>query len=473
MVAQGTLPHQLKLLLSHPRVKKVGRLVAADLKYLQSSCPSTSKFVGAVDLAVFAKEKHVIQNARCSLADLCASILNKRLNKNVSERISQSWENEELTQQQLRYAAMDAYASLQVYDKSSQKSYKGSVPNQRSTCLCRIYEALAKIHAPCSLPDNACPLIPVLLYGDDRKTIIAAGQLSPHMNDRSLDGINITPSRTVVDITQLCQPGAMVSSHHKKPLNSFGNTPFSIVCLRSHCHTYDPTSLHLPVPFMQQRKTSTPNPVDVDQPSTSSQGHLPILEDGTDDDTSIGHIIMDNITTTESTLDYPREADATSHATGNAILGTDPEKWDNLLRSRVLKDPFHVFNMFRSPRHHGLRVAFARALRDAIFIPDPEDRRRIELWGSAQKPPLTFEQIRATHPAWLWKRCKRIIPPPNILYPAVANVLRTYGPLRDAASRAPLFNHNTWQIAKHILELIKNGFLSDPPDTSALYSYWT
>ena len=75
------------------------------------------------------------------------------------------WENEELTQQQLRYAATDAYASLPIY------------------------EALAKRHAPCSLPDDAHPLTPVLLYDDNRKTIIAVGQLSPHMNDRSLDSI--------------------------------------------------------------------------------------------------------------------------------------------------------------------------------------------------------------------------------------------------------------------------------------------
>ncbi|KAF6742075.1 hypothetical protein DFP72DRAFT_831643 [Ephemerocybe angulata] len=57
---------------------------------------------------------------------------------------------------------------------------------------------------------------------------------------------------------------------------------------------------------------------------------------------------------------------------------------------------------------------------------------------------------------------KQIIPPPDLLYLAVAQVFKTYSPLKDAKTNAPLFNKEAWKTAKQVLELIYNGFLSDP-----------
>lgn len=42
--------------------------------------------------------------------------------------------------------------------------------------------------------------------------------------------------------------------------------------------------------------------------------------------------------------------------------------------SRVLKDVWHAFDMIVIPKNHGLRRIFARALHDAIFIVNPEDK---------------------------------------------------------------------------------------------------
>ncbi|KAF8802563.1 hypothetical protein BYT27DRAFT_7226296 [Phlegmacium glaucopus] len=54
-------------------------------KQLQTLVNSLLPFVGALDLANYTKQHHVVLNARCSLADLCATVLGKQLNKNVSE----------------------------------------------------------------------------------------------------------------------------------------------------------------------------------------------------------------------------------------------------------------------------------------------------------------------------------------------------------------------------------------------------
>ncbi|KAJ3836717.1 hypothetical protein F5878DRAFT_508001, partial [Lentinula raphanica] len=89
MLAGGRLPTILKQILSNPRILKVGRNVAIDLKYLEQATSSPANtFVGAVDLAKLAKEHLVIKRATMGLADLCARTLGKRLNKNVAERVS-------------------------------------------------------------------------------------------------------------------------------------------------------------------------------------------------------------------------------------------------------------------------------------------------------------------------------------------------------------------------------------------------
>jgi ribonuclease D len=64
-------------------------------------------FKGAIDLAKLAKECHLISDARCSQKDLCAVLLNKRLDRNLPEQISNRWENKILTSRQINFAALD------------------------------------------------------------------------------------------------------------------------------------------------------------------------------------------------------------------------------------------------------------------------------------------------------------------------------------------------------------------------------
>ena len=71
--------------------------MTADLKHLQKACGSSSPFLGGLDLGKFVKDRLAIKSAKIGLADLCAEVVGKRLDKNVSERVSTSWETETLT----------------------------------------------------------------------------------------------------------------------------------------------------------------------------------------------------------------------------------------------------------------------------------------------------------------------------------------------------------------------------------------
>lgn len=447
MVAERRLPHKLKLLLSHPRILKAGRLVSADLKCLEAACQSHVPFVGGLDLAKYAKERHVAPNAKCSLADLSALVLSKRLNKDVSERVSDQWENEILSREQLTYAAGDAYASL---------------------C---IYNSLSRHKVPSPLPSQLLEMTPVLLYNADNTTVIAHGHLSPDLHAPSYDDINLTQTWTLVTISEVLVPGAIITTHRKRPLNSFGVVPFSVVCLRTHLRTFDHIARHpesvppLPPPLL-------PPVLNAPQLSSaigSDSGPLPGSEEleASVADIIAGHGEQPDSTTTID--NHQKDVDQASQALGEKVLGPHPTEWDSTIYSHVLKDPFHVFNMFYISRRHGLRVAFARALRDAMFIYDKTDIARINAWGATQNPKQDFEQLLRSSPVWVHKRCKRIIPPPNILYPLISAVFRIYGPLKDSVTGAPLFTADNWRTAKNILDLIYRGYLSDPPGI-ALYS---
>jgi hypothetical protein len=125
--------------------------------------------------------------------------------------------------------------------------------------------------------------------------------------------------------------------------------------------------------------------------------------------------------------------------------------------------------MFYTSVAPGLRVEFARALRDAIFTPDPVDKARMITWGHRQNPRQEWDTLLHSYAQWLWPHCKRIIPPPEELYPLVAAVFQTFGHLKDSKPGLLLFNSSAWAVIKNVLELIQKGFLSDPPGIPLYY----
>jgi hypothetical protein len=58
-------------------------------------------------------------------------------------------------------------------------------------------------------------------------------------------------------------------------------------------------------------------------------------------------------------------------------LTTDYASWPQAIRSRVLMDMWHAMARIKVPKEHGFWWAFAIALRDAIFIPNAENKTHI------------------------------------------------------------------------------------------------
>ena len=127
-------------------------------------------------------------------------------------------------------------------------------------------------------------------------------------------------------------------------------------------------------------------------------------------------------------------------------------------------DVWHAMARIKVPKEHGFHQPFAIALRDAIFIPNAEDKEQISAYLISVNS--SWEEKLHLNAAWLWKRCRRIIPPPDKLFKAVQEVYAIYGPLKDAKTSKPLFSPSAWKDARNILKAIKAGLLSDPPGIS-------
>jgi ribonuclease D len=103
------LPNELRALFSNPLVLKSGVAIRDDLKGLQKIRPF--KPAGFIELQDIAKRLGIND---FSLKKLCAITLGFRISK--SQQLT-NWESEQLTDQQMVYAATDAWASLKIFQK--------------------------------------------------------------------------------------------------------------------------------------------------------------------------------------------------------------------------------------------------------------------------------------------------------------------------------------------------------------------
>lgn len=415
---------------------------------LAKECDEPSSFPGAVELAGLAKKRLLVRNGNASLADLCAVILKKNLAKNVAERASNMWNRPELTPAQLQYAATDAYVALELYNTIVSANIPQLLPAQ---------------------PEIGCP---VFIYADPLADPVAIGRIveEESLSKNTQKGFKIptiTNLRTVVSVKRVFARGAIVGPYQPpRLLSDFGEPDFSIVCLRSHVRIAS-ESLILSTPFDSPAVITLPHSAThgIDLTGGSSTAYEP-----NSDDISVQELLSKSSGTGRliSHKSIPKmAADSVGQQTAEDII--DEVSMTPPVYSRVCKDPYHVFAEIYISRMHSLGYTFSVAMRDAFFIPNPNDRAQITLCAQQLEPPQTFESLVASRPEWVWQRCKRTIPPPEELFKAVSEVFKTFGPLLDAASKKPLFNAQAWKTSKNILELIRKGHVSDPPGVSLYY----
>jgi hypothetical protein len=387
------------MFLANPQILKAGRNVTQDLKRLEreSRGSNPAPYTGGVELAKLAKDLGVISDARIGLADICAAVLGVRLDKTTPVRISSSWDSLNLSPQQVEYAASDALVALQVYHCLSQSA------------------------VPDKITEATIPGTPVSLHQDDGQ-VIAYGIISLEPPTSTCRGVNHTPTRARVTVQTTVVPGAILPLH-KVSLSSCGPPPFDVLvkCTKLHCRNKEK---HPPLP----RPTSESGPSSVLPPSTDERSSQladqelhrliqflsqPVPEDA---DWTDGIDEPQDITEDQNvdggSYNLNIEMDIQSVKDGLKSLEDidvpSESAWPLSIRSRVLVDIWHAMARIKISKEHGCRRPFARALRDAIFIPDKDDNAyfcisRVNWFflggGTAVQRSLAMEAMQEDHSA--------------------------------------------------------------------------
>ncbi len=69
----------------------------------------------------------------------------------------------------------------------------------------------------------------------------------------------------------------------------------------------------------------------------------------------------------------------------------------------------------------------------------------------------------AENDKWIWRRCRRKIPSPEILLPELEKLFDTFREVQDAVTGVPLFNAAVEKAITNALQHVKSGCLSDIP----------
>ena len=343
---EGKLPKVLQNILVDQRIIKAGRGIQADFKKLQKE-KITQEFVGGVDLAHLAKKCCMAPNAKIGLAELSAIVLGHQLNKDQNIRVSTHWEDKNLSDEQINYAALDAYASQAIYNK------------------------LIRVEKFGNIPDNAEAGLAVTIYQEDGQKIIAYGIWSElNFDDHPVvDGIDFQKSENIklvaIKVQKISIPGAIITSHHKRALKDFGALPFTIICKRNQVYSSFPNEITI----NDQVPESIPKQTSIDETSIVLEQLLeksPEHESWVDD--------VDNEPSTAEPVSNPNnyEIDQENLRIGAEFLAQIPS-FKPAIRSRVLKDIWHIFDMISIAKNHGLRLEFSKTLHDAVFLINEHD----------------------------------------------------------------------------------------------------
>ena len=116
--------------------------------------------------------------------------------------------------------------------------------------------------------------------------------------------------------------------------------------------------------------------------------------------------------------------------------------------------------MLPIPVNHGSRPAFLRALRDHLMRWDPVARSEVDK-VCRKHFDLTFDQMLRRNPRFIAERTPRHIPPPSVLVTSIQHVYDMFKDAIDVKTGVPLFTKPFRIKADAVLELARQGYLSD------------
>jgi hypothetical protein len=425
------LPPNLVSLLENSNILKVGRNVEGDLKRVSKAFNIIC--AGKEELLSLCTSRRCLPSTSTSLSDISYKVLRYNISKSQRET---NWLAPILTNDQINYAALDAWAGLLIYNELINKPIIGARIN-----------------------DNNCiPGTFVAVKPQGRTTPVAFGQIiqSSHNVNRTceIQVLRVDVPGYVIDNGRIVN--SVRSNSRVIDLGSRGSPPFNIVVRKADL-------------LIEVNNITTAN------------------NNPTDDETSVNELIETEQEESEQECTEPEvnavfremfkdsieNVNADNFKHGYTLLSTislDAEtlsKNNGRVYSRILKDIFHLMDMIRPYKRHGLYKEFTQRFSDSLFIMDEEDKKAVEevLIKNGESWELKMKYDRS----WVLKRVKRKVAPPQVLLPLLKALFLSFGPLKCPKSKRTLFDHTTWKKAVRVLKTVQLGHVSDPPGVQLYY----
>ena len=414
--------------------------------------------------------------------------MQKYLPKDDVIRRSDEWEQKYLSREQLQYAALDVFASRLIFENAS-------------------------MIAPVKKPTIDTPAgTRITLLVQEGGEAAAYGRIAA-VQPTSFAGIRVTvptKSRLVVEIDILLKPSVAAILHlapSSEPLSSLARsrrtkssaltlgqlqasssenffkvvTPITLLefDLRNQDDIHTGRILRSPSPSHQSASRSNLNPSPPLVPNSNSATSILYYDGGVTDEIQVtgfherealeseSDLVALDMLEAHCTSDQPQPQDPNEvlSPTDLAFISKLKEIIDSppdghIEYTRIKKDIFHAFHMIPTPINHGLRPSFLRALRDHMLRWDPVARKTVDS-VCRRVFKLTFDEMLIRNPRFIAIRTPRFVPPPSVLVPALRHVFDTFGSALDVKTNAPLFNKEAQKKATAVIELARQGYLSD------------
>jgi hypothetical protein len=335
-----------------------------------------------------------------------------------------------LTEDQIHYAALDAWVALEILDVL--QSYKSAGEPLTSATL---------IGQPVSLFVRKQEVAQGIVVKQPAQFILETGT----ENTAPITfNVSSTRTRAVIQIDKVLAPKCVIA-YHKKALGDIqnGQESFEVVVSLVAPKT---RSVQQAKPIAEpERQPGVPNIINPSDILLAEEVVYDELGNVSDDESEVD--MEDDL------QNFPEYSGYVQDASLQRIAG-------------ILADIFHEIEKVTRTisKRHTLCRKFARAFSDTMLVPDKGDKKTVE--QVLKKKRLTWEQVQSKSPAWLWKWVRRYIPDKDILYLILSELFQSWGSVKCSVTKQTLFNAETWQKAQRVLHDVKKGWISDPSNIS-------
>jgi hypothetical protein len=418
------IPDALLRIISNCAIKKIGRNIHSDILKLlrdwkeRDASEERQQITGIVDLAAFAKQKGKADKANCALEELAESILKRSLDKSLRHS---NWEQNELSDELISYAAADVFCSYQIFE---------------------VLDQVQEVKRLKDRPDSGTSVSIMCITGND--AVVAIGTIISKEEANYRGKLKLTKHRAFVRIDRVFAESAIVGVE-RITLSQIQCLPYATIFdlwQLSTTASHEAPTYPLPNSTERIQTSSVSCDCDGDEAETEAEEK----EDSSLD--RINNIAAEDNSIYNQPILNPIFEEISNNSGG--LNHHEPEFQENppQLQQAVLQDVFHLMRRMQI-KAHPLRSAFFKCFREAIFLLDKNDFENVKAVLDT-----SFSYNIDLWSSYCQSRIRRYIPEPKVLYSRVKKVLDHF--------KTFIKEMGMEKNAKKILMHIEKGCLSDP-----------